>query len=65
LVGGTTASITMGQLTTGVQGVQLGAPATNSITAIIGSRTYTFTLTTVGYAPTTMFFMGDSVNASW
>jgi prepilin-type N-terminal cleavage/methylation domain-containing protein len=57
VVGGTTASYTMGDIaaTTNVQlqGVTYAAAAT-TITVVIGGNTYTFTLTPTPQAPTTM-----------
>jgi len=56
LLGNTPGSITMGDIVSGVQvqGVTVGAAATNSVTIVVpGGYTYTFSLT-IGTVPSTL-----------
>jgi len=56
LIGNTTGTYTMGDIVSGaqIQGVTVGAAATNSVTIVVpGGYTYTFSLT-VGTVPTTL-----------
>jgi len=56
LIGNTTGSYTMGNIVSGaqIQGVTVGAAATNSVTIVVpGGFTYTFSLT-IGTVPTTI-----------
>src|SRR4030067_2130579 len=56
LIGNTTGSYTMGNIVSGaqIQGVTVGAPATNTVSIIVpGGFTYTFSLT-IGTVPTTI-----------
>ena len=55
VVGGTTATFTMGDITAqaDIQGAQFTAAAT-TIRVVVGGSTYTFTLTLTPQAPTTM-----------
>jgi len=56
LIGNTTGSYTMGNIVSGaqIQGVTVGAAATNSVTIVVpGGYTYTFSLT-IGTVPTTI-----------
>ena len=56
LIGNTTGTYTMGDIVSGaqIQGVTVGAAATNSVTIVVpGGYTYTFSLT-IGTVPTTI-----------
>jgi len=48
-----------------IQGVVMGAPAADSITAVISGHTYTFTLLTQPNVPTTLGGIGESGHTTW
>ena len=67
LIGNTAGSYTMGDVVSGaqIQGVTVGAAATNSVTiAVQGGYTYTFNFT-IGTAPTTIGTVYSAATATW
>ncbi len=67
LIGNTAGSYTMGDVVTAaqIQGVTVGAAATNSVTIVVqGGYTYTFDFT-IGTVPTTMGAVGGGTFTTW
>lgn len=48
-----------------IQGVTMGAAATDSVTAVISGNTYTYTLLTTPVVPTTLGGIGESGHTTW
>jgi prepilin-type N-terminal cleavage/methylation domain-containing protein len=48
-----------------IQGITMGAPAADSVTAVISGHTYTFTLLTQPNVPTTLGGVGESAHTAW
>jgi MSHA pilin protein MshA len=48
-----------------IQGVTMGAPAADSVTAVISGHTYTYTLLTQPNVPTTLGGIGESGHTTW
>ena len=67
LVGGTNGTYTMGVIlgAAQIQGVTMGAAATDSVTAVVSGNTYTFMLLTVPNVPTTVGAIGESAHTTW
>ena len=67
LVGGTNGTYTMGVIVGAaqIQGVTMGAAATDSVTAAVSGNTYTFTLLTAPNVPTTVGAIGESAHTTW
>jgi MSHA pilin protein MshA len=67
LIGNTAGSYTMGDVVSGaqIQGVTLGAAATNTVSIVVqGGYTYTFNFT-IGTAPTTIGTVYSAATATW
>ena len=67
LVGGTNGTYPMTSVVSAAQfqGVTMGAPAADSVTAVISGNTYTFTFVTAPNVPTTIGGIGESVHTTW
>ena len=48
-----------------IQGVTMGVPATDNVTAVISGNTYTFTLLTTPVVPNTLGGIGESGHTTW
>lgn len=67
VIGNTAGSYTMGDVVSGaqIQGVTLGAAATNTVSIVVqGGYTYTFNFT-IGTAPTTIGTVYSAATATW
>ena len=67
LVGGTSGTYTMGVIVSAaqIQGVTMGAAATDSVMAVVRGDTYTFMLLTAPNVPTTVGAIGESAHTTW
>jgi prepilin-type N-terminal cleavage/methylation domain-containing protein len=67
LIGNTPGTYPMGTIvgSAQIQGVTMGAAATDSVTAVISGNTYTFTLLTAPNVPTTLGGIGESGHTTW
>jgi prepilin-type N-terminal cleavage/methylation domain-containing protein len=67
LVGGTNGTYPMTSVFSAAQfqGVTMGVPAADSITAVISGNTYTFTFVTAPNVPTTIGGIGESGHTTW
>ena len=67
LIGGTNGAYTMGVIVGAaqIQGVTMGAAATDSVMAVVRGDTYTFMLLTAPNVPTTVGAIGESAHTTW
>lgn len=67
IIGNTPGGYSMGDIINAaqLQGVTVGAAATNSVTIIAGGNTYTYTLLTSPVVPTTLGAVAESNNPTW